>query len=58
MAKMRETSLSHMPARIRLVDEEPWYSEGVHVKAVKNYLVYFWIGEDNKVVQGFAVIYA
>ena len=51
-------TLAHMPGRVRLVDEEPWRSEGVRMKAVKNYLVYFWIGEEKKLVQVFAVIYA
>ena len=51
-------SLSRMPRRVRLVDEEPWRSEGVRVKAVKNYLIYFWINEPEKIVQVFAVIYA
>lgn len=51
-------SLANMPKRIKLVDEEPWRSEGVRVKAVKNYLVYFWINEPEMIVQVFAVIYA
>ena len=46
------------PGRVRLVDEEPWHSEGVRMKAVKNYLMYFWIDEEKKLVQVFAVIYA
>ncbi|MBR3873649.1 MAG: type II toxin-antitoxin system RelE/ParE family toxin [Clostridia bacterium] len=33
-------SLAHMPGRVRLVDEEPWRSEGVRMKAIKNYLMY------------------
>ena len=51
-------SLAHMPGRVRLVDEEPWRSEGVRMKAVKNFLMYFWIDEEKKLVQVFAVIYA
>ena len=51
-------SLSHMPKRVKLVDEEPWRSEGVRVKAVKNYLIYFWINEPEMIVQVFAIIYA
>lgn len=51
-------SLANMPKRVKLVDEEPWRSEGVRVKAVKNYLVYFWINEPEMIVQVFAVIYA
>lgn len=51
-------SLSHMPKRIKLIDNEPWKSEGVRVKAVKNYLIYFWVNDTDKTVQVFAVIYA
>lgn len=50
-------SLSQMPGRINLTDEEPWRSEGVHRMRVKNYYVYFWIDEDNCKVQITSVIY-
>ena len=50
-------SLSEMPARIRLTEEEPWRSEGIHKMRVKNYYVYFWIDEENRKVQITAVIY-
>lgn len=51
-------ALSHMPNRVRLVNEEPWRSEGIHVRAVKNFLIYFWVNEGEKTVQVIAVIYA
>ena len=50
-------SLSSMPERIKLTDEEPWRSEGVHCLRVKNYYVYFWIDEENSKVQVTSVIY-
>ncbi len=50
-------SLSVMPERIRLTDEEPWRSEGIHQMRVKNYYVYFWIDKDAGKVQITAVIY-
>lgn len=50
-------SLSKMPGRIKLTDEEPWRSEGIHRMRVKNYYVYFWIDEDNAKVQVTSVIY-
>ena len=50
-------SLSKMPERIKLTEEEPWRSEGVHRMRVKNYYVYFWIDEDNSTVQVMSVIY-
>ena len=51
-------SLSQMPNRVPLVEEEPWRSEGVRVRAVKNFLIYFWVNEAEKTVQIIAVIYA
>ena len=50
-------SLSKMPERVKLTDEEPWRSEGIHRMRVKNYYVYFWIDEDNAKVQVTSVIY-
>ncbi len=50
-------SLAYLPHRIALVNEEPWHSKGIHRLPVKNFLVYFWIDEDNMKVQITAVIY-
>lgn len=50
-------SLSKMPERIKLTDEEPWRSEGIHRMRVKNYYVYFWIDDENSKVQVTSVIY-
>ena len=33
-------SLSQMPKRVPLVEEEPWRSEGVRVRAVRNFLIF------------------
>lgn len=52
------SSLSTMPKRVKLVEEEPWRSKGIRVKAVKNFLIYFWISEPDMLVQIIAVIYA
>lgn len=51
-------SLSQMPKRVPLIEEEPWRSEGVRVRAVRNFLIYFWVNEAEKTVQIIAVIYA
>ena len=51
-------SLSQMPKRVPLVEEESWRSEGVRVKAIRNFLIYFWVNEAEKTVQVIAVIYA
>lgn len=51
------TSLTYFPQRVALIDEEPWHTNGIHRLPVKNFLVYFWIDEDNLNVQITAVIY-
>lgn len=51
-------SLSNFPQRVALIDEEPWHTNGIHRLIVKNFLIYFWIDEDNAKVQITAVIYA
>lgn len=51
------SSLSQFPQRISLTEEEPWRSLGIHKMPVKNFLVYFWIDEENSKVQVTAIIY-
>lgn len=51
------SSLSQFPQRIVLTEEEPWHSYGIHKMPVKNFLIYFWIDEENGKVQVTAVIY-
>ena len=50
-------TLEKMPERIKLTEEEPWRSEGIHRMRVKNYYVYFWIDDEHAKVQVIAVIY-
>lgn len=56
--KKRIASLSQIPTRIKLVDEEPWHNEGVHKMIVNNFLVYFYIDEESTVVWIIAVVYS
>ncbi len=51
------TSLAHFPQRVALIDEEPWHTNGIHRLPVKNFIVYFWIDEENIKVQVIVVIY-
>lgn len=46
-----------MPERIKLTEEEPWRTDGIHRMRVANFYVYFWIDEDNRKVQVIAVIF-
>lgn len=55
--KQEIKSLDKMPERIKLTEEEPWRSEGIHRMRVKNNYVYFWIDEENSKVQVTSVIY-
>ena len=50
-------SLSALPNRVALTEEEPWHSAGIRKMLVKNYLVYFWVNEEQKQVQITAVVY-
>ena len=50
-------SLQKQPERFRLIEEEPCKSMGVRKVAVKHFLVYYWVDEENRKVQVIAVIY-
>lgn len=50
-------TLSELPQKYVLLDEEPWRTEGVRKMIVKNFLIYFWIDEENDKVQVMAIIY-
>ena len=51
------SSLTHIPQSVVLVEDEPWHAKGIHRLPVKNFLIYFWIDEDNMRVQITAIIY-
>ena len=51
-------SLSQLPARFRLLDEEPWHSRGVRRIIAKNYYVYYSIDQAAKKVYVMNVIYS
>lgn len=57
--KMREAiaKLSVMPERYALIEEEPWKHEGIRKVIVNNFLIYYWVDEENHKVQVIAVIY-
>ena len=49
--------LSFMPSRYPLTEEESGRTKGIHKMPVKNFLVYYLIDEENKIVSVTAVIY-
>lgn len=50
-------SFAHMPKRMTLVEEEPWRTEGIRKAIVKNFLIYYWVDDEESKVQVIAVIY-
>lgn len=50
-------SLSAMPKRVALTEEEPWRSYGIHKMPAKNFIVYFWVDDENYEVHIIAVVY-
>ena len=50
--------MSSFPKKHALIDEEPWRTEGVRKIVVKNFLIYYWVDDDNNRVQVIAVIYS
>ena len=56
IAKELET-LSYMPMRNSLVDDEPWHSRGVRRMNVKNFAVFYYVFEDYHEVYLQNVIY-
>ena len=51
------SELNFMPSRYPLTDEEPWQTNGIRKMPVKNFLVYYLIDEESKIVSVTAVIY-
>ena len=49
--------LARMPARNRLMDDEPWHSRGVRKTMVKNFCVYYRIDEPAASIYILNVIY-
>lgn len=56
--KAEITKLSSFPKNHALIDEEPWRTEGVRKIVVKNFLIYYWVDDENNRVQVTAVIYS
>lgn len=56
--KAEITKLSSFPKKYALINEEPWRTEGVRKIVVKNFLIYYWVDDENNRVQVTAVIYS
>lgn len=51
------SSLDEMPMRHRRYEEEPWYSQGLRVMPVDNYLVFYLPDETNEIVNIIRIMY-
>jgi len=51
------SSLDHFPLRHRVYEHEPWYSRGIRVFPVDNYLIFYWPDEARSVVEILHIIY-
>jgi toxin ParE1/3/4 len=51
------SSLDAMPARYPLIGEEPWRTNGIRKMPVKNFIVYYFIKEEEQTVWITAVVY-
>ncbi len=49
--------LNTMPLKYPLVDMEPWHSRGIRKILLKNFLIYYFVDEEQKTVWITAVIY-
>lgn len=58
MLQEKISSLSELPNRYPLVDEEPWHSRELHKMIAESYLIYYWIDEPALKVQVTSVIFA
>ena len=55
--KSELASLDSMPNRHPLTEEEPWHTERIRKMVVKNFLVYYWVKEEDKTVWITAIVY-
>lgn len=51
------SSLSQLPERVALTEEQPWHNLGIHKLPVKNFFIYFWIDKKHLKVQITAIVY-
>ena len=50
-------SLDEMPERFRLYDKEPWREKNLRVMSVDNYLAFYIVDKDEKVVTIMRIMY-
>lgn len=56
--RLRISSLSSMPKRIKTVEEQPWKDRGVRRTLVRKYYIYYVVDDETRTVHVIAVIFA
>lgn len=56
--RIKIKSLSDMPERYALVDWEPWASMNIHRFPVRNYVVFYSVNHDRKLVTVVRIFYS
>ena len=55
--KNKVASLSSMPERYQPVDSKKWREQGIRKIIVKNFIMYYWIDEEQRKIYITAVVY-
>ena len=55
--KNKVASLENMPERNQLVDSKKWSRQGVRRIPVKNFIMYYWVNDEQQTVHITAVVY-
>ena len=50
-------SLNEFPEKFKLYEQEPWFSKGIRVMPVDNYLVFYVVNKDKKTVTIIRIMY-
>lgn len=55
--KKNVLGLDFMPTMFKIYEKEPWHSRGMRIMPVDNYVVFYFIDEENKKVNIARIIY-
>ena len=56
--KNKVASLNSIPKRNPLVDTKKWREQGVRKMIITNFIMYYWIDEEQQIVHIIAVVYS
>ena len=58
LIRMKIRSLNEMPERYPLVEWEPWFSMKVHKIPVRNFVIYYTVDTDARLVTVIRIVYS